>query len=208
MIKRTPPNLLKEVILVDDCSDLKELESLKRELEEKLDLESSNKVQIIRNKDREGLIRSRVYGARKAIGDVLVFLDSHIEVNQEWMEPLLHLIKVNRSAIAVPIIDIINADTFAYTPSPLVRGGFNWGLHYRWDNIPKSFLKTEDDFKGPFASPTMAGGKKFYLFEVLFNLKLTFEGLFAIDRKYFRDMGEYDMGMVRKPETSANLSFS
>lgn len=166
VIKRTPSSLLKEIILVDDSSDLKELESLKHELEKKLDLESNKKVQIIRNKGREGLIRSRVYGARKAIGGVLVFLDSHIEVNQQWIEPLLQLIKVNKSAIAVPIIDIINADTFAYSPSPLVRGGFNWGLHYRWDNIPKSFLATEDDFKGPFASPTMAGGKKIlkYLF--------------------------------------------
>lgn len=160
VIKRTPSSILKEVILVDDCSDLEELKHLQSNLEEKLDLESSKKVQIIRNKDREGLIRSRVYGARQAIGDVLVFLDSHIEVNQKWIEPLLNLIKVNRSAIAVPIIDIINADTFVYTPSPLVRGGFNWGLHYRWDNVPKSVLKTEDDFKGPFASPTMAGGKR------------------------------------------------
>lgn len=127
--------------------------------------------------NREGLIRSRVYGARKATGDVLIFLDSHIEVNQNWIEPLLHLIEHNNSAVAVPIIDIINADTFAYSSSPLVRGGFNWGLHYRWDNIPKDLLMKEEDFAGPFASPTMAGG------------------LFAIDRAYFTEMGEYDMGM-------------
>lgn len=122
MIKRTPSHLLREIILVDDSSDLKELESLESELEEKLvDTESSQKIQIIRNKDREGLIRSRVYGARKAIGDVLVFLDSHIEVNRNWIEPLLQLIKIDNRAIAVPIIDIINADTFAYSPSPVSR---------------------------------------------------------------------------------------
>lgn len=157
VIKRTPVKLLKQIVLVDDASDLPELQG---ELETKLNkLDSNHKLKIIRNDKREGLIRSRVFGSRKATGDVLIFLDSHIEVNQDWVEPLLHIIKHNNSAVAVPIIDIINADTFVYSSSPLVRGGFNWGLHYRWDNIPKDLLKKEEDFAGPFASPTMAGGE-------------------------------------------------
>ena len=55
-----------------------------------------------------------------------------------WLEPLLAHIVVNPHSIAVPIIDIINQDTFVYETSPLVRGGFNWGLHFRWDNIPET----------------------------------------------------------------------
>lgn len=157
IIKRTPSKILKEIVLVDDSSDL---EDLRMELKKNLNkLDSSQKVKIIRNKKREGLIRSRVFGARMATGDVLIFLDSHIEVNEMWVEPLLHLVKHNSSAVAVPIIDIINADTFAYSSSPLVRGGFNWGLHYRWDNIPKEVLNKEENFAGPFTSPTMAGGE-------------------------------------------------
>lgn len=157
VIRRTPTKVLKEIILVDDSSDLDDLkDDLKVEFDK---LDSKHKLKIIRNENREGLIRSRVYGARQATGDVLIFLDSHIEVNKEWIEPLLHLIKQNHSAVAVPIIDIINADTFAYSSSPLVRGGFNWGLHFRWDNLPKGLLTKEDDFAGPFASPTMAGGE-------------------------------------------------
>ncbi|CAO1415355.1 unnamed protein product [Diamesa tonsa] len=175
VIERTPGEHLKEIILVDDCSDLIDLGV---ELEEKLkDLKDNVKIKIIRNQKREGLIRSRVYGAREAIGDVLIFLDSHIEVNKQWMEPLLQLVKDNSTAFALPIIDIISADTFAYTSSPLVRGGFNWGLHFKWDNLPKGVLVEESDFLGPFASPSMAGG------------------LFAVDRQYFKDLGEYDMGM-------------
>lgn len=38
-------------------------------------------------------------------------------------------------------------------------------------------LKKDVDFLGPFISPTMAGG------------------LFAVDRSYFKEIGEYDMGM-------------
>lgn len=77
----------------------------------------------------------------------------------------------------MPVIDIINADTFAYTASPLVRGGFNWGLHFKWENLPIGTLSKDEDFIKPIKSPTMAGG------------------LFAIEKKYFTEMGEYDAGM-------------
>lgn len=69
---------------------------------------------------------------------MIVFLDSHCEVNVDWLEPLLARIHENRANVAVPIIDIINSETLEYQSSPLVRGGFNWGLHYRWDQIPEN----------------------------------------------------------------------
>lgn len=67
-------------------------------------------------------------------------MDSHIEVNKDWVQPLLARIKEKKSNVVVPIIDIINPDTFAYSSSPLVRGGFNWGLHFKWENLPKGNL--------------------------------------------------------------------
>jgi polypeptide N-acetylgalactosaminyltransferase len=187
IFERTPEQILKEIILVDDASDIKDLHD---ELESRIKgLRYSEKVKIMRNAKREGLIRSRVYGSRIATSDVIIFLDSHIEVNKEWIEPLLHLIKHNNSAIAVPIIDIVNADTFEYSTSPLVRGGFNWGLHFRWDMIPKTMLKNEQAYAGPFMSATMAGG------------------LFAISRKYFKDIGEYDMQMDEWGGENIEISF-
>lgn len=134
VLDRSARHLLTEIILVDDYSDF---EDLKVKMDG--DLSAMNRtgtVRMIRNNKREGLIRSRVYGARNASGDVLVFLDSHIEVNVGWLEPLLANVKRKPSSLAVPVIDIINADTFAYTSSPLVRGGFNWGLHFKWDSLP------------------------------------------------------------------------
>lgn len=129
---RTPGNMLKEIILVDDFSEYADLKNPLEVQIEKL----KGPIVMLRNKKREGLIRSRVYGSRMATGDVLIFLDSHIEVNVGWVEPLLSRIKANRTALVMPIIDIINADTFSYTSSPMVRGGFNWGLHFKWDNLP------------------------------------------------------------------------
>lgn len=146
ILDRTPSWLLKEIILVDDFSDLPELEfHLVGELHAQLQYED---LHYIRNSQREGLIRSRVLGAKEAKGDVLIFLDSHIEVNKQWAEPLLRLIRDENSTLAVPVIDLINPDTFQYTSSPLVRGGFNWGLHYKWENLPDGTLKDQEDFKG------------------------------------------------------------
>lgn len=138
---------------MDDYSDL---DDLKETLEKEIDkININNTIRLIRNDKREGLIRSRVYGARNATSEVLLFLDSHIEVNVQWIEPLLTRIKENRSTLVMPVIDIINADTFSYSSSPLVRGGFNWGLHFKWDNLPTGTLIKDTDFLGPFPSPTM-----------------------------------------------------
>lgn len=63
-----------------------------------------------------------------------------MEVNVGWIEPLLEQIQKKRSNVVMPIIDIINPDTFMYSASPLVRGGFNWGLHFKWENPPTGKL--------------------------------------------------------------------
>lgn len=73
-----------------------------------------------------------------------MFLDSHCEVNEAWLQPLLTPIKENRKTVVCPVIDIISADTLVYSPSPIVRGGFNWGLHFKWDPVPMSELNSPD----------------------------------------------------------------
>ena len=39
---------------------------------------------MIRQPERKGLIKARMRGVKEAGGDVLVFFDSHMEVNIEW----------------------------------------------------------------------------------------------------------------------------
>lgn len=46
-------------------------------------------VRLIRNKEREGLIRTRSRGAQEARGEVILFLDAHCEVGYNWLPPLV-----------------------------------------------------------------------------------------------------------------------
>nr|XP_020025102.1 polypeptide N-acetylgalactosaminyltransferase 10-like [Castor canadensis] len=134
-------------------------------------------VRILRTKKREGLIRTRMLGASAAIGDVITFLDSHCEANVNWLPPLLDRIARNRKTIVCPMIDVIDHDDFRYETQAgdAMRGAFDWELYYKRIPIPPELQKA--DPSDPFESPVMAGG------------------LFAVDRKWFWELGGYDPGL-------------
>lgn len=175
VIDRSPPELLEEIVLVDDASDQEHLGTKLEDFVSTL----SVPVRIERMKVRTGLIRSRLQGARVAKGKVLTFLDAHCECTDGWLEPLLYQIYVDRKVVPCPIIDVISDDTFEYiTGSDMTYGGFNWKLNFRWYSAPQRELaRRHNDRSVPLRSPTMAGG------------------LFSIDKDYFYEMGAYDAGM-------------
>jgi len=170
VLNKTPANLLLEIIMVDDFSD---------NPEDGKELLKLPKVKLIQNEKREGLIRSRVKGADMAKGEVLTFLDSHCECNPDWIQPLLHRIKHNRKIVTSPIIDVISMDNFNYLSSSSdLRGGFGWNLNFKWDFLPGNALtEHQNDPAAPIKSPVIAGG------------------LFAIDKRWFEELGKYDMNM-------------
>ncbi|XP_015602168.1 N-acetylgalactosaminyltransferase 6 [Cephus cinctus] len=171
IVNRSPPSLLKEIILVDDASS-------KQELKSKLDeyvAQNLPKVKIVRLRNRSGLIRGRLAGAEIARASILVFLDSHSETNVNWLPPLLDPIAKDYRTCVCPFIDVIAYETFEYRAQDEgARGAFDWELYYKRLPLLPEDLKHPSE---PFASPVMAGG------------------LFAISAKFFWELGGYDPGL-------------
>ena len=83
IIKRSPLELVKEIILVDDASEKNHLKEKLEEYIQKMNANGwENKVRVVRLKARDGLIGARLAGAKNASAEVLIFLDCHIEVNK------------------------------------------------------------------------------------------------------------------------------
>ncbi|KAK4873793.1 hypothetical protein RN001_013153 [Aquatica leii] len=187
VLDRSPKHLIKEVVLVDDFSDMSHL---KQQLEDYW--KSEPRVKIVRAKKREGLIRARLLGAREASGPVLTYLDSHCECTDGWLEPLLDRIARDPTTVVCPVIDVIDDTTLEYhwrDSSGVNVGGFDWNLQFNWHAVPDKEKKKHENSAEPVWSPTMAGG------------------LFSIDKKFFEKLGTYDSGFDIWGGENLELSF-
>ncbi|XP_008574859.1 PREDICTED: probable polypeptide N-acetylgalactosaminyltransferase 8 [Galeopterus variegatus] len=128
VINRTPSQVLKEIILVDDFSSNGELKVL---LDEKIKLHNQKYpglLRIVRHSERKGLAQARNSGWGAARADVVAILDAHIEVNVGC--------KLNKYELAVD--------------------GFNWELWCRYDSLPKAWVDLRD-VTAPVKSPSIMG---------------------------------------------------
>uniref|UniRef100_H3CYV1 Polypeptide N-acetylgalactosaminyltransferase n=1 Tax=Tetraodon nigroviridis TaxID=99883 RepID=H3CYV1_TETNG len=182
VLMRSPPSLIQEIILIDDFSSDPEDCQL---------LVHIPKVRCLRNVRREGLIRSRVRGANAASAPILTFLDSHCEVNTDWLQPMIQRVKEDHTRVVSPIIDVISLDNFAYlAASADLRGGFDWSLHFKWEQIPIEQKMARSDPTQPISrTPVIAGG------------------IFVMDKSWFNRLGQYDTHMDIWGGENFELSF-
>ncbi|CAL1533311.1 unnamed protein product, partial [Lymnaea stagnalis] len=148
VLSQTQPDLLREVILVDDCSTLAFLGA-------PLDKYFSPvpKVKIVRAEKKGGLIKARLLGFEASTAPVAVFLDAHIECFPDWAESLLLQIKLNPKAVVFPFIAKISDKTFGvrckYDSN--YYGSFHFkNLFFDWMEIPKREFDRRKDITIPF----------------------------------------------------------
>eukprot|EP00095_Tigriopus_kingsejongensis_P003966 maker-scaffold79_size400133-snap-gene-3.17 protein:Tk03966 transcript:maker-scaffold79_size400133-snap-gene-3.17-mRNA-1 annotation:"polypeptide n-acetylgalactosaminyltransferase 5 isoform x1" len=173
VINRSPRALLKEIVLVDDNSDLYQLKSSLDDYVSKLAVPTS----VVRTGKREGLIRARLIGAESTTGSVMIFLDAHIEVAKGWLTPLVAEIANDRTRVVMPTVDDISDNTFEYeaVDSEWNVGGLDRKLMHFWVE-PRPFFSGQTTTDA-FPTPTMIGCA------------------FGVDRDYFYAVGSYDKYM-------------
>ncbi|KAM4839805.1 putative polypeptide N-acetylgalactosaminyltransferase 8 [Urocitellus parryii] len=176
VISRTPPRLLKEIILVDDFSSNEEL---KVSLNEKIKLYNQKNpglLKMIRHSERRGLAQARNTGWAAATADVVAILDAHIEVNIGWAEPILARIQEDRTVIVSPVFDKICFDTLQVEKYGVAVHGFNWELWCRYDALPQAWIDL-NDVTAPVKSPSIMG-------------------ILAANRLFLGEIGALDGGML------------
>lgn len=179
VLNRSPEHLLKEIILVDDHSTLAHLgERLDKAVER-----MGDRVVLVRQPRRGGLMAARMAGVKVAKGEVLTFLDSHIEATPGWLPPLLEVVSLSPRSVACPVIEELSDKTLQYKfVTRNLEGVFHWNLDFDWREVQRK------DWAA-YPTPTMAGG------------------LFSIRKDWFAELGHYDPGMEIWGGEQLELSF-
>lgn len=186
LLARTPPSLLREIIIVDDNGVGEHVRGPVNETELEELKKCSHKVVILTNKDREGVARCRMRGSRTATGDVLVFVDSHVEMlSATWLQHLLLPIVENPKTLAAQTLDIISDVDWSYGTG---SGDLLYGVITDdfWFGYQRSRFGGPED-KGPERE---APGRR-----VPYETPFAAGSLFAIRRDEFFRLGGYDEGM-------------
>lgn len=125
----------------------------------------------------QGLIavKTRAVAAASLDAAVLIFLEPHIRVNRQWIQPLLYRLRKYPNALLMPVIDPIAEHDF----SRYLQGGFGywrfeWNLNILYTN-PQDVTRMPTD---PFTVPGTSGG------------------IFAVRKDFWNSLGFYDTGMI------------
>ncbi|XP_044049368.1 probable polypeptide N-acetylgalactosaminyltransferase 8 isoform X2 [Siniperca chuatsi] len=176
IIDRTPKNLLKEIIMVDDHSSnedlMGDLDMYVKSLEQQ---NPSLRITRVKHNEQKGLAYARASGWRAATADVVAILDAHIEVHDMWAEPLLTQIKADRTVVVSPVFDRVNFDDLKVIEYLPASHAFDWALWCMYESFTPEYYKLNDSSL-PGKSPSVMG-------------------IFVADRKFLGEIGVLDEGM-------------
>ncbi|XP_051786762.1 probable polypeptide N-acetylgalactosaminyltransferase 8 [Erpetoichthys calabaricus] len=175
IIDKTPPHLLKEIILVDDYSTNEDLQGKLEDYIKLINKQRPGLIKQVKHAEQMGLTQARISGWKASTGDVVAILDAHIEVQAEWAQPVLARIKEDRTVIVSPVFDRVNFDTLKLVKYATAAHAFDWALWCMYESfLPEWYKETDESIPGK--SPSIMG--------ILFA-----------DRLFFGEIGALDDGM-------------
>ena len=83
-----------------------------------------------------GLIGARLFGAQLATGDVILVLDSHMEITPSFLPPLLNITHNNYRSIAAPVMDFWDSFNDKVSSYDGMGLGFDIYLSWQWTGGP------------------------------------------------------------------------
>nr|XP_061792813.1 probable polypeptide N-acetylgalactosaminyltransferase 8 [Nerophis lumbriciformis] len=175
IIDKTPGDLLREIILVDDHSSNEDLKEMLDDYIRVIHKERPGLLKRVVHKEQLGLTRARLSGWEVATGDVVAILDAHIEVHVQWAEPLLARIKEDRTIILTPVFDRVAYDDLTVERYNPAAHAFDWALWCMYESFRPEWYKLKDESL-PAKSPSVMG-------------------ILVADRKFFGEIGSLDGGM-------------
>eukprot|EP00523_Entomoneis_sp_CCMP467_P008606 CAMPEP_0168722348 /NCGR_PEP_ID=MMETSP0724-20121128/2553_1 /TAXON_ID=265536 /ORGANISM="Amphiprora sp., Strain CCMP467" /LENGTH=710 /DNA_ID=CAMNT_0008769021 /DNA_START=301 /DNA_END=2432 /DNA_ORIENTATION=+ len=187
LVARTPPEILHQIIIVDDNGeDARDREEVDDEDEIRALVElHPDKIVYIRNKVRLGCAGSRLEAIRASTGDVIVVLDSHVEMySSTWAQHLLLPILENPRTMAMQTLDVID-DRPGHARN---KGGA--AQHYGF--VDQRFLFSYV----PHRFGENVRGKETPPKREPFEIPFAPGSLFAIRRDEFWRLGGYDRGLL------------
>ena len=152
LIHRTPAKYLLEVILIDDSSTVDESGEM---------LEYARALRIpvrfFRTSSRKGVTNARRFGITQAKGTVVVIFDSHTEVGENWLQPLLYILHNKPNSIAVPFVHMIKEAHYEETPP---KKFYMIGLQYGYGVVGfyGELYEPKYAIHLPIKSPALLGG--------------------------------------------------
>lgn len=147
ILRHTDMQRIEEILLVSDGNDQRGI--FERELKA-----MHQKVQVIVNEENKGLIVTKMETAARATAPVLMFLEPHVVVTPQWLEPLLARLEEEPKALVMPSLDVLNKDMTTYLRMQFLYWRFEWNLNLIADNP----LRKDIDTSAPYPSPATSGG--------------------------------------------------
>jgi polypeptide N-acetylgalactosaminyltransferase len=132
LLARTPPRLLREILLVDDTGGASQNGWIEAAEVLEYIAKALPKTRVVARDPagRRGVLGARAHGVREAKGAAVTFMDSHSEVEAGWLEPMLGRIAMNKETVVFPKLDWENPGAW-----DTHKGGIGCTLGYLWSPL-------------------------------------------------------------------------